>query len=90
MEVNCHWLLLKSDLSGLSHRSQTTSMQLSALADRTKLRIHGCCLTTSDQDRLRIFMHEFVVRALIPWAERQMKILNDQVGHFIFLRAYSH
>ncbi|XP_025115248.1 trafficking protein particle complex subunit 8-like isoform X3 [Pomacea canaliculata] len=59
--------------------SQTTSMQLSALADRTKLRIHGCCLTTSDQDRLRIFMHEFVVRALIPWAERQMKILNDQL-----------
>lgn len=41
---------------------------------------HGMCLTTSDQDRLRIFIHEFCVRALIPWAEKQMRILNDQVG----------
>ena len=51
---------------------------MSATADR-KSYGHGCCLTASDQDRLRIFMHEFVVRALIPWAERQMKILSDQV-----------
>ena len=43
---------------------------------------HGMCLTPSDQDRLRIFMHEFVVRALIPWAERQMKMLNEQVNSF--------
>lgn len=40
---------------------------------------HGMCLTTSDQDRLRIFIHEFCVRALIPWAEKQMRILNDQL-----------
>ncbi|XP_048756747.2 trafficking protein particle complex subunit 8-like isoform X2 [Ostrea edulis] len=39
---------------------------------------HGICLTTSDQDRIKIFMHELCVRALIPWAERQMKILNEQ------------
>ena len=52
--------------------------EVSATADR-KSYGHGCCLTASDQDRLRIFMHEFVVRALIPWAERQMKILSDQV-----------
>lgn len=41
---------------------------------------HGMCLTTSDQDRLKIFIHEFCVRALIPWAEKHMRILNDQVG----------
>ena len=40
---------------------------------------HGMCLTTSDHDRLRIFIHEFAVRALIPWAERQMKLLSDVV-----------
>ncbi|CAI9716399.1 particle complex subunit 8-like isoform X1 [Octopus vulgaris] len=40
---------------------------------------HGMCLTISDHDRLRIFMHEFCVRALIPWAERQMRVLNDQL-----------
>lgn len=39
---------------------------------------HGICLTTSDQDRIKIFMHELCVRALIPWTERQMKILNEQ------------
>ena len=41
---------------------------------------HGMCLTTSDQDRLKIFVHEFCVRALIPWAEKHMRILNDQVS----------
>ncbi|GFR74415.1 trafficking protein particle complex subunit 8 [Elysia marginata] len=40
---------------------------------------HGQCLTPSDLDRLRIFMHEFVVRALVPWVERQMKMLSEQV-----------
>ncbi|XP_060558094.1 trafficking protein particle complex subunit 8-like isoform X2 [Ruditapes philippinarum] len=40
---------------------------------------HGMCLTASDQDRIRIFIHEFAVRALIPWAERQMRTLNDML-----------
>ncbi|KAI8746612.1 trafficking protein particle complex subunit 8 [Biomphalaria glabrata] len=47
--------------------------------DRPQNRTHGMCLSPSDHDRLRIFMHEFVVRALIPWAERQMKLLNEQL-----------
>ncbi|KAJ8303460.1 hypothetical protein KUTeg_019856 [Tegillarca granosa] len=41
---------------------------------------HGMCLTTSDHDRIRIFIHEFCVRALIPWAEKQMRVLNEQVS----------
>ncbi|XP_076470015.1 trafficking protein particle complex subunit 8-like [Babylonia areolata] len=57
---------------------QSGQMHVSATTDR-KSYGHGCCLTVSDQDRLRIFMHEFVVRALIPWAERQMKMLSDQL-----------
>ena len=40
---------------------------------------HGSCLSLSDRDRLRIFVHEFVVRGLIPWAERTLRTLNDQV-----------
>lgn len=47
--------------------------------EKPKSDLHGMCLTMSDHDRLRIFMHEFCVRALIPWAERQMRILNDQL-----------
>ena len=41
---------------------------------------HGMCLTTSDHDRLKIFMHEFCVRALLPWTEKQMRLFNDQVS----------
>ncbi|XP_050396209.1 trafficking protein particle complex subunit 8 isoform X1 [Patella vulgata] len=48
-------------------------------SDKTKSRVHGICLTTSDMDRLRIFMHEFVVKALVPWAERQMRIFSEQL-----------
>lgn len=48
--------------------------------DKSKTLAHGACLTISDHDRLRIFMHEFTVRALIPWAERTMRVLNDQVS----------
>ncbi|XP_060083234.1 trafficking protein particle complex subunit 8-like [Ylistrum balloti] len=44
-----------------------------------KVRGHGMCLTTSDHDRLRIFIHEFSVRALIPWAEMSMRFLNEQL-----------
>lgn len=44
-----------------------------------KVRGHGMCLTTSDHDRLRIFMHELSVRALIPWAEMSMRSLNEQL-----------
>ena len=40
----------------------------------------GCCLSLSDHDRIRIFIHEFFVRGLIPWAERTLRILNDQVA----------
>lgn len=40
----------------------------------------GCCLSTHDHDRLRLFVHEFAVRALIPWAERVIRSLSELVG----------
>ena len=40
---------------------------------------HGSCLTLSDHDRLRIFIHEFIVRGLIPWGERMLRTLSDQL-----------
>ncbi|XP_045613313.1 trafficking protein particle complex subunit 8 [Procambarus clarkii] len=40
---------------------------------------HGGCLTSSDVDRIRIFVHEFCVRSLIPHVERQVRYLNDVV-----------
>lgn len=40
---------------------------------------HGACLTLQDHDRLRVFIQEFVVKALLPWAERTIRTLHDQV-----------
>ncbi|XP_071516837.1 trafficking protein particle complex subunit 8 isoform X2 [Panulirus ornatus] len=40
---------------------------------------HGGCLTSSDVDRIRIFIHEFCVRSLIPHVERQIRYLNEVV-----------
>lgn len=40
---------------------------------------HGGCLTSSDVDRIRIFVHEFCVRSLIPHVERQIRYLNEVV-----------
>ena len=48
-------------------------------ASTTTASAHGLCLTVSDQDRIKIFVHEFCVRGLVPWVERTMRNLNDQV-----------
>ena len=40
---------------------------------------HGACLTLSDHDRIRIFVHELAIRGLIPFIERAMRYLYDQV-----------
>ncbi|XP_045191789.2 trafficking protein particle complex subunit 8-like isoform X2 [Mercenaria mercenaria] len=64
---------LNSIQSAMS-KSSSFNMQ-----DKGRYPGHGMCLTASDQDRIRIFIHEFAVRALIPWAERQMRTLNDML-----------
>ena len=43
-------------------------------------KFHGACLTLSDHDRLRNFIHEFSVRGLLPYIERMIRILSDQVS----------
>jgi len=45
---------------------------------RTPVR-HGAHLTLSDHERLRVFIHEFVMHGLIPWAEKTIRTLNEQV-----------
>ena len=43
---------------------------------------HGAHLTLSDHERLRVFIHEFVMHGLIPWAEKTIRTLNEQVHLF--------
>ena len=40
---------------------------------------HGACLTLSDHDRIRIFIHELAIRGLLPFIEKNMRTLYDLV-----------
>jgi len=44
---------------------------------------HGAHLTLSDHERLRVFVHEFVMHGLIPWAEKTIRTLNEQVRFYL-------
>lgn len=37
------------------------------------------CLTTEDVEQIKLLIHEFCTRALIPYVERQINILSDFV-----------
>lgn len=43
-------------------------------------RIPGLCFTLSDHDRMRIFVHEFVVRGLLPYMEKMIRNLSELVS----------
>nr|XP_006816958.1 PREDICTED: trafficking protein particle complex subunit 8-like [Saccoglossus kowalevskii] len=47
---------------------------------KSSLDSHGVCLTLSDHDRLRIFIHEFTVRGLLGYIERQIRVLSEQLA----------
>ena len=40
---------------------------------------HGQCLALSDHDRIKTFITEYLQRGLVPYAERTIKILNEQI-----------
>ncbi len=42
--------------------------------------VHGQLLTTSDRDRIKVLVQEFASRGLAAFVERQMRLLNEQVG----------
>ncbi|KAH8858500.1 Trafficking protein particle complex subunit 8 [Schistosoma japonicum] len=42
---------------------------------------HGQHLTQADRDRIHMFVYDFSVRALLPWVEKTMRSLNDQIAH---------
>jgi hypothetical protein len=48
-------------------------------ADPTNVKRHGACLALSDHDRIKTFIGEFLQRGLVPYAERTIKILNEQI-----------
>lgn len=51
----------------------------------TTQRNHGLCLSLSDHDRIKIFVHELGYRGLLQYIEKLMRYLNDQVLHLYLL-----
>jgi len=69
----------------------TTEKSYSGVPRRPRTRSvseRGCWLSSHDHDRLKTFVQEFVVRAVIPWAERLIKAYNELVCVFIFIILY--
>ena len=44
-----------------------------------EVKSHGMHLSTSDIDRIKTFIGEFIMRGFIPWLERTFKYLQDQI-----------
>ncbi|KRX15390.1 Trafficking protein particle complex subunit 8 [Trichinella nelsoni] len=42
--------------------------------------VRGQCLTEQDVEQVRGFLSQFCTKSLIPYVERQMKLLNEQVS----------
>jgi len=40
---------------------------------------HGMCLALSDHDRIKTLISEFLQRGLVPYVERTIKTLNEQI-----------
>lgn len=42
---------------------------------------HGVCLTTEDVEQIKLLVYEFCTRALLPYVEKQIKLLTDFVAN---------
>jgi len=63
---------LKERRQSISRRRRTLSRTISE---------RGCCLSTKDHERIKTLVHEFIVRALIPWAERLIRSIWELVSN---------
>ena len=66
-----------------SHYRYFSSRQFSGgTRGPTAQRNHGLCLSLSDHDRIKIFIHELGYRGLLQYIEKLMRYLNDQVTFY--------
>ncbi|CAH8591436.1 unnamed protein product [Schistosoma curassoni] len=68
------------DTSCLSASSISSQSSYTFLPSRYS-QPHGQHLTQADRDRIHMFVYDFSVRALLPWVEKTMRSLNDQIAH---------
>lgn len=65
----------------LARSRSNTVDELTSSIDKLNVEVkrHGMCLAASDHDRIKTFISEFLQRGLVPYAERTIKILNEQI-----------
>ncbi|CAH8608984.1 unnamed protein product [Heterobilharzia americana] len=72
----------KTSLYDTSHsQSENVASQSCTFLPPRYFQPHGQHLTQADRDRIRMFVYDFSVRALLPWVEKTMRSLNDQIAH---------
>ena len=66
---------------GVSLNAMSSSSSLMTLNSNIMVKAprHGMCLTLSDHERIRTFISEFLQRGLVPYVERTIKLLNEQI-----------
>lgn len=75
----------------LYNREKNSSLAANSLSDTDnntalnfkiknfKQKKHGICLSLSDHDRIKTFFSEFLMRGLIPYTEKTLRVLNEQI-----------
>ncbi|KAG8191463.1 hypothetical protein JTE90_020712 [Oedothorax gibbosus] len=75
-------LLATEPVLGNSREDVNTPGYINKLSKHNlKLQRHGVCLTQSDMDRIKCFVQEFCIQGLIPFIEKRIRMLNEQVAN---------
>lgn len=70
---------------GNSHEDLSTTSGYTNKLSKSNLKVqrHGLCLTQSDMDRIKCFVQDFCIQGLIPFIEKRIRMLNEQVSVFL-------
>ena len=71
--------IVNNELSSLDPLSELSEDAEEIPNNSISVKRHGECLAPSDHDRIKTFISEFLQRGLVPYVERTIKVLNDQI-----------
>lgn len=63
----------------LTNNPLASGAKTKSLSNGFTTKRHGVCLALSDHDRIKTLINEFLQRGLVPYVERTIKILNEQI-----------
>jgi hypothetical protein len=69
--------LINNPLNQIEH--QQANEIIETTTKNLPIKRHGMCLALSDHDRIKTLISEFLQRGIVPYVERTIKILNEQI-----------